>query len=272
MKFVVSVPPNLAGKVARLLTGVVLGLTFASLAAGFFRYVMDPSEGYFQRLFELFDVGKEANIPTWYSTVALLICSTLLAVITVTKKRLGGSYVLHWGVLSGIFLLLSVDELSQIHEVMGSLLKAALVEFAGFHPSGVLFFAWVIPGAIFAALVALAYLRFLTHLPSRIRLIFIAAGVLYVTGALGLEMVSSRQEAIYWGEEMPGGVTVFVNLVTTAEELFEMLAIVILIYALISYIASHLESEASPPSSEKEEVGVKQEGTGAVTRSIRLRD
>lgn len=242
MKISISLSTKLARRIAWILTLVVLCITFASLAAGFVRYVLAPSEGYLQKFFELFDVGKEANLPTWYSVVALLTCSALLAAVTVIKKRLGEAYVLHWGVLSVILLLMSVDELSQMHEILGSMLKAALIEFGGFRPSGFIFFAWVIPGAIFALVVALAYARFLVDLPRRIRRLFLISGTMYVTGALLLEMVSSQQEAIYWGENMPGAVTIFVNLTTTLEELFEMLSIVALIYALLLYIVSYVKS------------------------------
>lgn len=217
---------------------ILLCLIFASLAAGFLRYTLDPSEGYLQRFFELFDVGKDSNIPTWYSSVTLLMCSVLLAIVAVFKRSDGDPYTLRWGALSVILLLMSVDELAQMHEIMGSMLKAASIEYAGLHPSGLVFFVWVIPGAIFALVIALAYIKFLLHLPAKIRILFLLAGSMYVTGALLLEMVSARQESMYWGENMPGPVTIFVNLVTTFEELLEMMGVVVLVYALLLYIAS----------------------------------
>lgn len=52
-----------------------------------------------------------------------------------------------------------------------------------------LYFAWVIPYAVFAVVVAVAFVRFLGHLPSRTRLGFLVSGGLYVSGALGLELL-----------------------------------------------------------------------------------
>ena len=59
---------------------------------------------------------------------------------------------------------------------------------------------------------------------------FVAAGVIFLTGALGIEMLSARevdQHSIY---------TITYCLLYTFEELFEMLAIVLFIYALLSFI------------------------------------
>lgn len=56
---------------------------------------------------------------------------------------------------------------------------------------GVFYFAWVIPGAAFVCLFALAYLGFLLAMPRPIAMTMVLAGIIYVSGAIGAEMVGS---------------------------------------------------------------------------------
>ena len=66
---------------------------------------------------------------------------------------------------------LSMDEIAGLHETVNSLID----------------FSWTIPGGILAALFDLAYLRFLLHLPSRTRWLFLLSGIIFVTGAVVVE-------------------------------------------------------------------------------------
>ncbi len=230
MKLVISTK-----KITLILILVVLFLTFASLAAQFFIY-MWGREGLLAIL-PAFNVGEDANIPTWYSSFALLLCSILLATIAAAKKRHSDRYTLHWSALSIIFLLMSIDEVAAIHETIS-------VAPLGFTASGFFYFSWVIPGAVFVFIVALAYLRFLTNLPKKTRRLFLAAGALFVVGALGADMLSARLISPYGMENwdnIPDTTKMIIAAQTAIEELFEMLGIVVFIYALLSYIGSYVK-------------------------------
>ena len=72
---------------------------------------------------EAFDLEQEANIPSWYSSAMLLVCSGLLAVIAAAKKVSSERYVGHWYGLSLIFMLMSVDEAATLHEKVGTAKK-----------------------------------------------------------------------------------------------------------------------------------------------------
>jgi hypothetical protein len=124
----------------------------------------------------------------------------------------------------------------------------------GFTPSGAISFFWVVPGAIFVFIVLLAYLRFLADLPQSTRRLFLFAGALFVLGALGIEMlsaqVSSSSEGIanFFGMELglsrhSGSAIpkIMIGLQTCAEEMFEMLGLTALVYALLAYIRSYAE-------------------------------
>jgi hypothetical protein len=232
-----------AKTIGRALITAVLLITLASLAARVAKYAWGY-EGLLQPL-RLFDVGEESNIPTWFSSLQLLLCSVLLAAIAVAQKRRGGRYGLHWGVLSLIFMLLSLDEGATIHEAMGQELERLLGSTTGFEPGGLISFFWVVPGAAFMLVVLLAYLRFLAHLPGSTRRLFLLAGALFVLGALGMEMLSAQVVSASGGEadweSVSGLPKIVVGLQTSVEEMLEMLGVAVFAYALLAYMGSYVE-------------------------------
>ena len=66
-------------------------------------------------------------------------------------------------------------------------------------------------------------------------ILFICAGVIFITGAVGIEIISA-QEADLHGTE-----SVLYSVLYTIEELCEMLGIVIFCYALLRYIEDKCE-------------------------------
>jgi hypothetical protein len=229
-------------KVVRAMIIAVLIITLVSFVARVAMY-MWGQEGYLQPL-RIFDVGEERSIPTWFESIQFLLCSMLLAVVTIAKKQRNDRYSLHWSALSMILLLLSLDEVASIHEAIGQQSERLLHNTTGFTPGGAIKFFWVVPGTIFAFIVLLAYLRFLADLPRSTRYSFLFAGALFVLGALGLEMlsaqVSSSSEGIanFFGSAIP---KIMIGLQTCVEEMFEMLGLTAFVYALLAYIRSYVE-------------------------------
>ncbi len=176
----------------------------------------------------LFDLNKEWNIPSFYSSVTILLCGGLLAVIATARKRQEKRDYLYWAGLAVVFIFLSLDEAALLHERLIIPLRTAL------NTSGVLYFAWVIPYGIFVIIIILIYLRFLFSLAGRIRYLIVLAGILYVAGVLGVEFISG-----YWFE-LYGEKNVTYALITMCEESLEMVGILVFIYALMSYITSKL--------------------------------
>jgi len=190
---------------------------------------------------KLFDLNKEGNIPTFYQASTLLLCSALLAIIAFAKKKEDAPYRLHWKALSIIFLFLSLDEAARLHERTIEPLQSAL------NASGFLHYAWIILGAVFVLIFVLAYLRFLADLPRKSRNLFLVAGAISVGGALGMESISGYHKSFYVGQYML--LSCLCNyhanhvMISTVEELLEMLGIVVFIYALMSYISLHVKIE-----------------------------
>jgi hypothetical protein len=170
-------------------------------------------------------LDEECNIPAWYSAGLLLACSFLLVIIASAHRQLGDGYAARWLGLSLIFGFLSLDETAQLHELSIAPLRQV------FHPTGFLYYPWIILGGIGLALFLLSYLRFLAKLPRRTWRLFVLAGVLFVGGALGVEAVSAKLASLH-GEH-----TSSYHAITTLEELLEMAGLVVFIYALLDYIS-----------------------------------
>jgi hypothetical protein len=219
-------------KLALVLTLVVLSLLLAHVAVQYLNYFQghDVQLGFLHQL----NLAEENNIPTWYSSSALLLSAILLAVIGLANKREGNPYTREWLGLAAIFLYLSLDEAASLHEGTNALTDALLgpmLEAAGYL-HGLLYYSWVIVGAMFVLIVALAYLRFLAALPVQTRSLFLIAGTLYVGGALGVEILGARHFYLY-------GLKDFSYMMFVAvEEGLEMLGIVVFLYALISHLGS----------------------------------
>ena len=217
-------------KLALVLTLVVLSLIIAHVTVEYIRFFQghDVLLG-FERLLNL---NYENNIPTWYSSSALLLSAMLLAVIALVNKREGKPYTLQWFVLAAIFLYLSLDEAASLHESMGSSLEPMLETIGYFH--GFLYFSWVIFGAIFVLFIALAFVRFLVSLAVQTRSLFLIAGTMYVGGALGIELLESRHYYIYGHKDFS------YMMLVTVEEGLEMLGVVVFLYALLSHLGSSM--------------------------------
>lgn len=233
-------------RVGRALALGALALLLAHVAVQFsvYRLGHDRLWGFVY----LFDLDREFNIPTWYSSFLLLICSVLLATIAAARKMQADRYTRHWSVLAVIFLYISLDETASIHELSIEPLRNAL------HASGLLYFTWIVPGTILVSVFVLSYLGFLAYLPAKTRNCFVIAGALYVGGALGVEAVEGRHADYYGTSNLPFA------LLVGAEESLEMFGLVTFIYALLAHLRAevkevriHFEGK-EPGSLDKEKI------------------
>jgi hypothetical protein len=212
--------------VARVLLVVVALLLALSTAGQGSKYLLGHPD--LKGFVPTFYVDYESNVPTWYSSCALLLAALLLGMIAAAKATTADQFRWHWGLLSVVFVGLSADEIAGFHELPIDAMRAA------FHLSGVLFYPWVILGGAFALAMAAATWRMLWSLPVCIRREMFVAAAVFSTGALGIEMLSGLQASRY-GEE-----NFTYALIVTFEEGCEMLGVVIYIHALLEYIHTEL--------------------------------
>lgn len=226
--------PVSAKKTAAWLAIVVLGLIVANIWGQYYKNFI-ANEGFLLKIIDKFDLDLERNnLPTWYQSSTLLLCSLLLAVIALVKKNKGELDVRYWGFLAGIFLFLSADEAVSIHEQMTMPLRGA------FDLNGFFFLSWVIPAGIAVFVLFAVYLKFLLRLPAATCGFFLIAGFVYLSGALGVEMIGAKyleaNHFIATNPEIVGIQRFNYALLTSLEEFLEMSGIVIFIYALIEQL------------------------------------
>ena len=218
-------------RIAAGMTLLVLGLILASLLGQFLRYVLGL--GNVLGLPNLFDVKMEGNVPTLYSVAALLFCSFLAVRAALADRLRRSRNAARWWVLASVFLYLAMDELFKLHERLGTPFGENTLGLFGLDPTILFLQPWVLYGTVLALVVGVICLRLFVGLPSRIRWLFVAAGALYVLGAVGLELFYARFEFIYGRQDTIG----ILVLSTTLEELLEMMGVVVAAYALSSYVS-----------------------------------
>mgnify|MGYP003649496191 CR=1 FL=1 len=180
-------------------------------------------------LVPLFNFGAEKNIPTLYSSLALLTSSLLLMAITLFHKRNGDSYY-YWQALAIIFFFLCIDETAMLHEKLIEPVRESL------NTSGLLYFAWVIPYGLALLVLITTYINFLRQLPNMTMILFLVSGATFILGAIGFELFGGRHFELY------GNNNATYALFQTCEESLEMLGIAIFIYTLLTYIVDQLGS------------------------------
>jgi hypothetical protein len=177
----------------------------------------------FPLLLPLFDVDGEGNLPSWLSSALLLVAALLLWGIAVQARAAGDPWHRHWALLALAVAYLSLDEAAQVHERLLIPVGALLVD-----AQGVFTFGWVVVAGPVLVVFALTYLRFLAALPAAVRRGLVIAAVVYVLGALGLELVGGLILDRGYAEA-----SVPYILETSAEEFLEMAGLTLLLRVLI---------------------------------------
>jgi hypothetical protein len=171
----------------------------------------------------LLSLSYEQNLPTWYASCLLFSCAVLLTVIV---RRAPGDR-LRWGLLAAIFYYMSLDETAELHEQLGGT----------FETGGLLYFDWVIPAALAVAVIGLFYLPFVLRLPEPTRRRIVIAGVLYVGGALLMELPLG-----YWTERA-GSDNLTYAVIDWVEESLELAGASLLLLTLWSH--ANVDASAS---------------------------
>lgn len=154
----------------------------------------------------------------------------MLLFIAIHQRSRGERWFWHWLILTGGFFVLSLDETVSLHEQISARLSGVL------DTGGAFTFAWVLPASAACALLLISYVPFLRALPIGYAAAFLLAGVLYVGGAVGMEMAAGRVVE-RTAEGLRGFQTPEYRLLTNVEEGLEGLGALLFLAALWSYAA-----------------------------------
>jgi hypothetical protein len=156
------------------------------------------------------------------------MCSGLLWVTSRTVEQGDARARRPWAALSAIFLFLAIDEFASLHEMLTTPTKHLLSGTSGFFH-----FAWIIPYGIACLIIGVAFLRFFINLPPSIRMGFFLSGTVYLSGAVGFEMLGSAFV------DARGGDNAIYALIYSTEELLEMLGASVFIFTLLKGLSRY---------------------------------
>ncbi len=223
----VSIDPPLV--LRRLLAVIVLFGMLHLAAMPIYVDGMKAADGAFVRAGRLFMLQSERSIPSWFSIALIALNMLLLVLCAAASRRSRAESPGPWLSLAALFCLLSLDEMLSLHERVGSLIGLRF-GIGGTSGGGFLTFPWVIAGAIFTAVVGLAFLGFLRRLPRRTAKLFVLSGAVYAGAALGIEVIEA-----YTVSEIGMGAIYYVEVLV--EETMEMLGQALFAFALLDHLA-----------------------------------
>ncbi|MDZ4089676.1 MAG: hypothetical protein U1D68_00495, partial [Arthrobacter sp.] len=179
--------------------------------------------------FYFFDVGREINLPTWFSAGLWITAGILAGYFARRASRHRRS----WALFCVVCMVFSIDETLELHERLD-----AIGNELGRHLPLQLGFTWVIPGILIAGLIVLSLLRMVLALPRTPRAGLLAAGIIFVGGGVGVETLSGL---FVQGDTLPWQFF----LLTLVEETLEMTGIALGVAALAHLIAYRHSDDGS---------------------------
>lgn len=184
------------------------------------------SYGNFYEVTNRFDFDDEASIPTWFSNVLFLMAASAagLAAYLERKKKSFGVWLL---IMSGA-ILGSIDEVSTVHE---SGLQSIHLLFFNENAPTLLANAWVVIVPVVLIFIAWFFVLALRVLPKKTIKLFAIAAAIYLSGAIGVDIITSTLlDSTPFIEQ---------GIFVAIEEVSELVGLSILIYAISSYIETN---------------------------------
>jgi hypothetical protein len=165
----------------------------------------------------IFSFNLERNLPTFFSGCLLLLNALLFHAKAAVQRPMGREH-LAWLLLACVFVFLAADELFAIHERLVRPVREA------FGLGGFFYFSWVVVyGAAVLVFIALL-LPFWLAMPKQPRVLYLASALVYLSGAIGMEMLGGRHL------ETNGGRNFTYFLMYTAEESLEIAGLLLLTF------------------------------------------
>lgn len=180
------------------------------------------------RVYELsnrLDFDDEASLPTWFSQFVFL-CIAASASLAAYMQRKAAIRRL-WSVVALIGFIFAIDETAAVHELV--LQTTHLLLFGEKGPS-IIANAWLVllPFIAAAGLILLVQMR--TYLPKFTVRLFVLSGLIFMTGAVGLDILTNADAANTFYAK---------GILVVIEETLELLGTTTALYAIMQYLESH---------------------------------
>lgn len=168
------------------------------------------------------DVDEERSLYTWASSMLMGIIALMNLLVAAEKKGESRAAFLQWFILSLAFFAVSCDEMLALHEKIGNLFPREML-------TGALRFAWVLPAGVVCLIGLVLYIPFIRSFPGRARVYLIASAVVFLSGAIGMEMIGGMIE------EANGVHNLTYRFASTVEETMEGFGLILYLHAVLLY-------------------------------------
>jgi hypothetical protein len=187
-----------------------------------------PEDFFFRKT----NFNMEKNLPSIFSSILHFSCAILLLIIGLrleeVKKRKP-----FWFLLSFLFLFTGLDELLRIHEKVGKAISSSI------ETSGIFLFSWVIPYGIAVIIISLFLIKPFFSLDKKTIRNFLISGFTFLLGAVGVEMFTGWYIEYHNLDLTRLLVIIDAFILSTIEELLEMLGLSYFIYSLLLLKTEH---------------------------------
>jgi hypothetical protein len=227
MDVILTLTPN---GISKFLLRIIGCLLILNLISNYLKWVLGYNTGL--GFVPLFDFDQEYNIPTFYSSLAILFSAALLWFIAKDNNKQTKEQSHYWKKLCFVFIFIGIDELTSIHNQFGRLagLLTNITQIEQYlSPSRL----WIVVYGPLLLIFFLYFIKFFVNLPKQIRNSFFMAGMIFIIGAIGLELLGDRY--MFFHDKAD----IYYGLISTLEELFEMFGIVLFIRTLVYYIHTY---------------------------------
>jgi hypothetical protein len=179
----------------------------------------------------LFDGDAEQSFTNWVSTMLLAVLGVCLLWVSSIAQDLKKS----WQVLGILVLAISCDEVAGVHERTGILYRT--LKSMGIQLNDMFYFGWTLPVLVVLPVAAILFYRFVSALPSRHRQRLSLSAIVYLTGAVGMELWESRVAAASSTDQA------LFHWITLVEEFLEMTGVLLGIRTVL-LLLEELNAEA----------------------------
>jgi hypothetical protein len=214
-------------KVFYSLTGIILLLLILNIASYFHFYLNDltPRDYFFRKT----NFNTEKNLPSIFAGVLHFIAAFYLALIAKADLKIEKSKIFWWS-MSAIFIFLGLDEILRIHERIEG--GATFID----ETFGFFLYNWIVYYGIALIILGTIFIKPLLSLPRKTLYQFIAAGVIFVSGAIGIENITGYIISHHHLPESEIINSPLIFTLYTIEELLEMMGVAYFVYAMLQFL------------------------------------
>lgn len=166
-------------------------------------------------MFSIFNLDSEYNIPTLFTVILMIINAKLFIQIGKSAQLRCENDYLKWYMWAFVLILMGLDETCQFHERLMDFIKG------NYHTTGIFYFAWTIPVIVLVLVFIVSNIGYIQKTTQSIRTTLITGGMIYLFGALGMELIGGFYVTNYSGQDF------IYRILTIIEESFEIIGLIV---------------------------------------------